>query len=74
MRKDAVVYARISQVRAGEIDEVADAERDRAQLWAIYFGLRALADPPLFLRNTQESLRQYLAAPAEPELQLTRVK
>jgi len=44
-------------------------EEERAQLWAIYFGLRSLKNPPLFLAGTQAALWGHLRAlpPEEPE-------
>ena len=37
-----------------------DAEREEAQLWALYFGMRGLKNPPPFLRSAQADLRRHL--------------
>lgn len=34
---------------------------DRAQLWALYFGVRAMGNPPPFVRRFEAELRQHLA-------------
>jgi hypothetical protein len=50
-------------------------ESERARLWALYFGLRGLTDPPLFLRRTEAELGRYLAVDGpdtEPPALLSR--
>lgn len=37
-----------------------NCKREEAQLWGIYFGMRAVKHPPPFLRQAQQQLRQHL--------------
>jgi hypothetical protein len=39
---------------------------ERAQLWAVYFGLLALADPPPFLARARDELKNHLEGGAPP--------
>jgi hypothetical protein len=51
----------------GEL-EAGETEHERAQLWALYFQLRSLAEPPPFLRRTAAELRRHLGVDgSEPE-------
>ncbi len=43
-----------------------ETDHDRAQLWALYFGLRALKEPPPFLQRTREELRWHLESGSQP--------
>ena len=38
----------------------SDNETRRAQLWALYFGMQGLSNPPAFLRRAQEELGEHL--------------
>lgn len=44
---------------------VPDAQQ-QAQLWAIYFGLRGLKEPPQFLQEAQDKLRRHLESGQAP--------
>lgn len=48
--------------------------RQRAQLWAIYFGIRALSDPPPFLARTRDELKEVLddGPPPDPTTLVSR--
>jgi hypothetical protein len=45
-----------------------EIERERAQLWAVYFGLRALRNPPPYLRQARLHLHRHLGAGQGPPL------
>jgi hypothetical protein len=46
---------------------VADGGRsERAQLWAIYFGLLALSEPPPFLVRARDELKAHLEGGPPP--------
>jgi hypothetical protein len=42
--------------------------RERAQLWALYFGMRALRRSPAFLREAESELRRLLESGDVPTL------
>lgn len=46
--------------------EAGEIERDRAQLWAIYWGIRALDRPPPTLRLARRELWSILDRPEPP--------
>jgi len=41
-------------------------ENDRAQLWCIYFGMLAIADPPAFLERARAELKAHLEGGPPP--------
>jgi hypothetical protein len=43
-----------------------ETEQERAQLWALYFGMRALEEPPAFLRVAEVELRWHLEGEPGP--------
>lgn len=57
---------------------MSESQSERAQLWALYFGLRALPDPPSFLRHAEIQLKDHLGVdhdgaprpPGRPSLHL----
>ena len=53
----------MAKVGTGDRSEDADGEskRDRAQLWALYFGIQAINNPPGFIRQTEDDLRRHLS-------------
>lgn len=44
----------------------SDVRAQRAQLWALYFGLLALSEPPPFLARAREELRELLEGGVPP--------
>lgn len=39
---------------------MSESEEERAALWAAYFALRALHEPPVYLAEAEAELREFL--------------
>ncbi len=50
-----------------EAEPIVRSENKRAQLWAVYFGLRALEQPPAFLHRAESELRRFLESGDVPQ-------
>jgi hypothetical protein len=51
---------------------VVESEKERAQLWALYFQTQAATRPPRFVLDFEDQLRQHLAID-EPDPDLTEI-
>jgi hypothetical protein len=48
-----------------ELAEGRPGQQQLAQLWALYFQLRSIKDPPAFLASAEETLRRHLNSPGQ---------